>query len=76
MVAKQSLSHIKKSKPKDLCKICDSNLYYDKKVTKRIGLLDIHREVKGWICPKCNSEFDLEDNIVYIYGENSIQGKA
>jgi RNase P subunit RPR2 len=76
MEAKQSSLHIKKSNPEDLCKICDSNLYYDKQMTKRIGLLDIHREVKGWICPKCNSEFDLEDNIVYIYGENSIQGKA
>ena len=76
MVAKQSSSHIKKSKPQDLCKICDSNLYYDKKVTKRIGLLDAHREITGWICPQCSSEFDLNDNIVYIYGENSIQGKA
>ena len=76
MVAKQSSSHIKKSKPQDLCKICDANLYYNKKVTKRIGLLDVHREITGWICPKCNSEFDLEDNIVYIYGENSAQGKA
>jgi len=76
MEIKQSSLLTKKSKPQDLCKICDSNLYYNKKVTKRIGLLDVHREITGWICPKCNSEFDLEDNIVYIYGENSIQGKA
>ena len=78
MVAKQSLSHIKKKNNEDidLCPICDCNLYYDNKVTKRIGLLDIHREVKGWICPKCDSEFDLNNNIVYIYGENSSQGEA
>ena len=76
MEIKQSSLLTKKSKPQDLCKICDSNLYYNKKVTKRIGLLDVHREITGWICPKCNSEFDLEDNIVYIYGENSAQGKA
>ena len=76
MEIKQSSLLTKKSKPQDLCKICDSNLYYNKKVTKRIGLLDVHREITGWICPKCYSEFDLEDNIVYIYGENSIQGKA
>jgi RNase P subunit RPR2 len=76
MVAKQSSSHIKKGKPKDLCQICDSNLYFNNEVTKRIGLLDSHREITGWICPKCGSEFDLKDNIVYIYGENSIQGKA
>ena len=76
MVAKQSLSHIKKSKPKDPCPICDSDLYFNSNITKRIGLLDVHREITGWTCPKCNSEFDLKDNIVYIYGENSIQGKA
>ena len=76
MEIKQSSLLTKKSKPQDLCKICDSNLYYNKKVTKRIGLLDVHREITGWICPKCNSEFDLEDNIVYIYGENSMQGEA
>jgi len=77
---KQSLSHTKKKNQseilKDPCPICESDLYLSEEFTKRIGLLDVHREVTGWICPKCNSEFDLNDNIVYIYGENSIQGKA
>ena len=43
---------------------------------QRLGVIDSEREVTGWICPECSSEFDLNDNIVYIYGENSIQGKA
>ena len=76
MVAKQSLLHTKKSRPKDLCPVCDSNLYLNKDFTTRIGLIDKHKEITGWMCPKCSSEFDLKDNIVYIYGENSIQGKA
>ena len=76
MVTRQSLSRTKKKKPKDLCPICDKNLYLNSDFTKRIGLIDSDKEVTGWICPECSSEFDLNDNIVYIYGENSIQGKA
>ena len=76
MVAKQSSLRTKKKKPKDLCPICDKNLYLNSDFTQRIGLIDSEREVTGWICPECSSEFDLNDNIVYIYGENSIQGKA
>ena len=78
MVAKQNLLHIKrrKTKKKDPCPICNYNLFLNSKFTQRIGLLDKGKDVIGWICPKCDSEFDLKDNIVYIYGENSIQGKA
>ena len=76
MVTRQSLSRTKKSKLKDLCPICDKNLYLNDDFTKRIGLIDKHKEVTGWVCPECSSEFDLKDNIVYIYGEDSIQGKA
>ena len=76
MVAKQSSLHTKRSEHKDLGPICEGNLYLNEDLTKRIGLLDSNRKVTGWICPKCDSEFDLKDNIVYIYGENSIQGKA
>ena len=76
MVAKQSSLHTKRSEHKDLCPICDKNLYLNSDFTKRIGLIDSDREGTGWICPECSSEFDLNDNIVYIYGENSIQGKA
>ena len=76
MVAKQSSLHTKRSKPKDLCPICDKDLYLNEEFTRRIGLIDSDKEVTGWICPKCKSEFDINNIIVYIYGENSIQGKA
>ena len=76
MVPKQRSLHTKRSNPKDLCPICDKNLYLNEEFTRRIGLIDSDREVTGWICPKCKSEFDINNNIVYIYGENSIQGKA
>ena len=77
METKQSSSDTKKeSRDKDPCPVCDSDLYYKEKVSQRIGIINLERDVIGWICPECDSEFDLDDNIVYIYGENSIQGKA
>ena len=76
MEIKHNSLHTKKSKLKDLCPICDKNLYLDSNYTQRIGLIDKDREVTGWICPECDSEFDLNDNIVYIYGENYEQGEA
>ena len=77
METKQSLLGIKKKRrDKDPCLVCDFALYFNSKVTQRIGLLDRDRDVVGWICPECSSEFDLDDNIVYIYGENSMKGKA
>lgn len=77
MEAKQSSSDIKKqSRDKDPCPVCDYDLYFDSDATKRIGIINVKRQVLGWICPECDSEFDLDDNIVYIYGEDSIQGKA
>ena len=77
METKQSSSDTKKeSRDKDPCPVCDYDLYYNTKVTQRIGIINPERDVIGWICPECDSEFDLDDNIVYIYGENSIQGNA
>ena len=76
---KQSLLHTKKRKNKDSkdpCPVCDFNLYLDSEFTRRIGLLGKHKEITGWMCPKCNSEFDSSNKIVYIYGENYEQGEA
>ena len=76
---KQSLLHTKKRKNenlKDPCPVCDFNLYLDSDFTKKIGLLDKNKDVTGWMCPKCNSEFDYNNGIVYIYGENYEQGEA
>ncbi len=76
MAEKQSSLHTKRKNPKDLCPVCDKNLYLNSDYTKKIGLLNSEKKVTGWICPTCNSEFDLNNNIVYIYGENYEQGEA
>tara|TARA_R100001443_G_scaffold98626_1_gene105674 strand:+ start:329 stop:556 length:228 start_codon:yes stop_codon:yes gene_type:complete len=67
---------ITKKVKKDLCPVCDYNLYFNSKYTQRIGVLDGTKDIIGWICPECSSEFDLDNNILYIYGENSTQGMA
>ena len=79
METKQNLSLTKKNSEntkKDTCPVCDYNLYFNSSVTQRIGIMDKTRDVVGWICPECDSEFDLNDNILYIYGEDSTQGIA
>ena len=80
MERKQSLSRIKrKTKTKDPCPICDMELYYNKNYSQRIGLFDmksIKHEVLGWACPHCMSEFDINDNIMYIYGQDNMQGNS
>ena len=79
METKQSSLPTKKNKgikKKDLCPVCDYNLYFNSKLSQRIGILDDTKDIVGWICPECSSEFDLNNNILYIYGENSTQGIA
>ena len=78
--ATQSLSHTKKkTKTKDPCPICEGELYYNSNYSQRIGLFDmksVQHEVLGWACPHCSSEFDIDDNIMYIYGQDSMQGDS
>ena len=81
MERKQSLSRIKKKKTevKDPCPICDKELYYNKNYSRRIGIFDtssVKHDVMGWACPHCMSEFDIDDNIMYIYGQDSLQGNT
>lgn len=79
MVTKQSSSPTKRNKSqikKDLCPVCDYDLKFNSRFTQRIGVLDGTKDIVGWICPECSSEFDLNNNILYIYGENSMQGEA
>jgi len=33
-------------------------------------------DIKSWKCPFCESEFDLDDNILYIYGAENVKGLA
>ena len=66
----------KKSLKDDTCPVCSKNLYYDEITTQRIGIIDSYGEVNEWKCPFCNSEFDLDNNLLYIYGSESDSGLA
>ena len=81
MERKQSLSHTrkKKTKTKDPCPICEEELYYNKSYSLRIGIFDnnsVIHDIMGWACPHCSSEFDNDDNIMYIYGQDNMQGNS
>ena len=73
---KLKYSHTQKEKNKDKCPVCDVNLYYDKFTTQRIGVMNEKGDVDEWKCPFCKSEFDLDNNILYIYGPESMSGLA
>ena len=60
----------------DQCPVCNRDLYFNDVVTQKIGIIDCGGDVSEWKCPFCNSEFDLEDNILYIYGSESDRGLA
>ena len=81
MEKKQTFLHTlrkkKNQKNKDLCPVCDENLYYDEQITKRIGLLaNDDYTVEGWMCPECKSRFDINDKLTYINASNNMPGKA
>ena len=78
MEKKQTYLHIqKKKKNRDLCPVCDENLYYDNQTTQRVGLLaDDDYTIEGWMCPYCKSRFDLKDNLLYIKPHNIHIGRA
>ena len=63
-------------KEPDLCEVCDYDLYHNEKYTKRIGMLDSGNRVCGWMCPHCKTEFDFDNKILYIYGQDSVKGDA
>ena len=76
---KRKYSDTQKRKSKeidDACPVCSRNLYYDDVTTRRIGMMDDDGYVNEWKCPFCKSEFDLDNNILYIYGSESNSGLA
>ncbi len=60
----------------DCCPVCDEDLYWDEYTTQRVGVLDANNDVEGWMCPHCNSLFDLDENLTYISLPNIELGKA
>ena len=79
MEAKKNSSHMQKEKKssKDLCPVCEEDLYFNEDYTWRIGIYDYNPDkVRGWMCPYCRATFDKKDNLLYISNVDSIQGKA
>ena len=64
----------KNNHKEDKCPVCSENLYYDEEVTRRIGIIARNGDIDEWKCPFCESEFDLDNNILYIYGSDSSKG--
>ena len=79
MEKKQNLSQQEKKSQNelmfDLCPACDENLYHNDKFTKRVALID-GGAVEGWMCPFCNCQYDLKDNLTYITDQDNKAGKA
>ena len=72
-----SLRTQKKKKNKDLCPVCDKNLFFDNYTTQRVGLLaDDDFTIEGWMCPHCDSRFDLDNNLVQISPKHIEVGRA
>ena len=72
-------SHTQKEKNNcddDKCPVCNRDLYFNEVVTQRIGIVDSFGDINEWKCPFCNSEFDLDNNILYIYGSETNSGIA
>ena len=74
----QMCSHTsKKKKNSDPCPVCDINLYYNGEITQRVGLLaDDDYTIEGWMCPHCNAQFDLKNNLQAIDNSNINIGRA
>jgi len=66
----------KKKKIIDPCPICSKELHLNNEYTKRVGLLDDFDVVIGWLCPYCDSEFDVDNHLVKFQGEGNIRGEA
>ena len=66
----------KTAKIEDPCIVCKKELYYDEGTTQRIGLLEDDGEVSGWICPHCETQFDMDSNITNFYGAMKVEAKA
>ena len=66
----------KTNREQDPCPVCRKDLYYDEIVSRRIGIIGDNGSINEWKCPFCESEFDLDNNILYIYGSDSTSGVA
>jgi hypothetical protein len=63
-------------KNNEICEVCDYDLHLNSDFSKKVGILGPNKKIIGWMCPKCNTEFDYKDRIMYIYGEDFEHGEA
>ena len=75
MATKNSL-HTQKRNRKDYCPICKNSLYLDSKVSRRVGILNEFDEVDEWMCPYCETQFNLNDRPTILYGKMNVEGEA
>ena len=75
-ILKQSLSDTPKKKAKDPCPVCNYDLHLNEVRSKRIGIIDSRDRVVGWLCYKCKTEFDLENQVVVLFSDEEIRGEA
>jgi len=70
------LKGLGKKKSKEPCPVCENELYYDDKLSKKCALLDEYDNILGWICPYCRSEFDNSDNLVEMFKGTVTKGES
>ena len=63
-------------KLQDNCPICDNSLYLNSIISKRVGILNEFDEVEEWICPFCETKFNLKDKPTVLYGTMNVEGEA
>lgn len=57
----------------DPCPMCGFDLHHNDKFSKRVALFEEEDTyvAAGWMCPRCECEFDLKDKLVYISKQNT-----
>ena len=72
----RSSLHTQKRNRKDNCPICKKDLYLDNSISKRVGILNEFDEVEEWMCPFCDSIFNLNGRPTKLYGVMNVEGEA
>ena len=72
----RSSLHTQRRNHKDFCPICKNSLYLNTKISKRVGILNEFDEVEEWMCPYCETQFNLNDKPTMLYGTMNVEGEA
>ena len=75
-MAIKSSSLMRRKKDKDNCPICKRDLYLNNKISKRVGILNEFDEVDEWMCPYCDSQFEINGKPTVLYGTMNVEGEA